>query len=202
MTGKLIIFEGIDGCGKTTQAKILLENLKTRHIPVILLREPGGTEVGERIRAILLDKSQDVLEIDPYAELMLFLSARRQLFVQEIKPRLNRGETVILDRFGDSSVAYQGYGHGVDISLIQNLNKIVTEQLSPSIIFLFDLDCNIALSRIKDIGDRIERNDKLFFQRVRQGYLDIAKNNPHIYKVLDATKTIQQLTQEIEQIIF
>lgn len=184
MNGFFITMEGIDSCGKTTQADLLKKRLENESIPHLLIREPGGTPVGEKIRDLLLHKG-DPLTND--AEILLYMAARAQLVAAVIRPALEKGLVVICDRYFDSTVAYQGYGGGGDRGWISALNEKVTDGLQPHLTFLFDLSVEEALRRRGGEGDRIEERALSYHRRVRQGYLAIAAEQPHRFLLLDAT---------------
>lgn len=193
-TGLLISFEGIDGCGKSTQLGLLQDRLLSMSIPTLALREPGGTHTSEAIRSILLDKQYD---ISPVAEMLLFSAARAQLVNERIRPALANGMIVLLDRFYDSTTAYQGYGRQfLDINTINELNMIATGGLTPDMSFYFDLDVDAAFSRRIGEGDRMEDSGKDFFDRVRNGYLRMAKDNELRFRTIDARQSME-LIQEV-----
>lgn len=171
--GFLISFEGIDFCGKSTQIDIFVEELDRLQIPVIVLREPGATEISEKVRNILLDNKNHIMT--SRTELLLYSAARAQLVMEKIIPAVERGEVVILDRFFDSTTAYQGYGREIDLDFINKLNIFATCGMKPDITFLIDLDPEIALKR-KDTKayDRLEQEDISFHKRVRDGFLEIS----------------------------
>jgi len=183
--GLFFSFEGIDGCGKTTQLKRFSLYLQQKNVPFICTREPGGNLVSEEIRKILLSSNFNIV---PRCELLLFSASRTQLCEEVIKPNLDKGICVLCDRFYDSTTAYQGYGRNFDYNLINQLNQISTDGLNPHITFLFDLKPEIAKKRISRNFDRMENNSIEFFERVRQGFLIQARNNLR-YIVLDASKT-------------
>ncbi len=204
----LITFEGIEGCGKTTQINLLENFLSEKNYPYILSREPGGTRIGDRVREILLDSQ--FLEINPYTELFLYLAARVQHVKEVIEPALKRGKIVLCDRFIDATIAYQGFGHGIDLQLIEELNTLVTRNLKPEITFLIDLPVEISLrrawNRIELEGfsakeDRFERKDLKFHQRVREGYLQIARKEPDRIKVIDGSEEKEFISQRICRIL-
>lgn len=201
MRGLFVTFEGIDGCGKSTQIEILQNLLSKRGYKNIFVREPGGTQIGESIRTILLDKINTNMK--PETELLLFEAARAQNVNDLILPALHRGETVICDRFADSSTAYQGYGRLLDVSAVKMLNAYATGGLTPDITFLFDIDPKIAASRLEDrtkCNDRIDLESIEFSARVRNGYLEIAKEEPSRIKIIDAAKDINSISKEIYKI--
>lgn len=171
--GLIISFEGIDGCGKTTQAGLFCEHLRKKGAKVLLLNEPGGTYTGERIRKILLDRKA---EISPLCELFLYIASRAQLVGEVIRPRVENGTTVILDRYVDSTTAYQGWGRGLPIRLIEYMHRSFISDVMPDITFLIDeLAENLLDVLGKKNRDRIERESIDFQKRVREGYLRIAK---------------------------
>ena len=192
--GRLISFEGIDGCGKSTQIRLAADYLRESGWDVKLLQEPGGTPAGERIRQILLSRSEqpDPPEMDPLTEFLLFASSRAQLVKQVIKPLLEAGSThrqtrisVLLDRFADSSLAYQGYGRGLDLGFIRAVNRVATTDLTPDLTILFDIAPESALARLTGATDRIERLGAPFFHRVRYGFLELAAAEPERWQVID-----------------
>ncbi|MDP8239821.1 MAG: dTMP kinase [Candidatus Hatepunaea meridiana] len=199
--GKLITFEGIDGSGKSTQAGKIYAYLTSRNVECKLLREPGGTRSGDLIRSILLSSAVDNLEMNPYTEYLLFVASRAELSRTVIRPLLKEGCTVILDRFGDSSLAYQGYGNGVDVEFIRRTNGIATDGIIPDLTILFDIDPEIAMSRPGDFDDRIEKRGIDFFKRVRDGFLELAQDEPERFRIVDASKDIESVTQEVISIV-
>lgn len=182
-----ITFEGIEGCGKSTQSKALKNRFARRGIPVLLVKEPGSTAVGKVVRQLLKHKLE--IELHPTTELLLFEVARAQLISEIIQPTLKKGINVICDRYGDSTLAYQGYGRGLDLETIDCLNKISTGGLSPAITFLPDLGVEEGLKRKGKASahDRFEREKRDFHQKVREGYLQMAKANPDRWLVVDGT---------------
>jgi len=193
--GLLITFEGIDGSGKTTQAARLAAALGPER--AILTKEPGGTPVGKILRSILLDPE---LAIDPKAELLLFLADRAQHLQTFIRPHLEAGTTVIIDRFIDATVAYQGFGLGHPLDLIDTIHRTILGGITPDRTFLFDLDPQKARERIIRRGGQktsVENRSEDFFQRVRNGYLLTAKEHPGRVRVLDALMTQDELARII-----
>ena len=188
---KIISFEGIEGVGKSTQIKMLDEHLKSIGFSTEILREPGSTVIGEKIRDILLNSDED---LSSETELLLMFSARAQLIKEKIINSSN--DFILFDRFFDASSAYQGYGRGLSLKLINNLIEF-TKCPIPDITFLLDISVDEGFKRkTNDTKDRIESSGNTFFENVRQGYLDLSKNNNRI-KVLDAQKPINDLHQEI-----
>ena len=194
----LITFEGIDGAGKSTQIQELVHALAVRGIEAITLREPGGTAVAEKIRQILLESSH---EITPIGELLLFSASRAELIQQVVTPALAIGKTVILDRFFDSTTAYQGYGRGLDLEMLRSIIAISTCGINPDITFYLDLEPEEAMKRkfsktsipLAFEGeelDRMERSGLEFYHNVRRGYLDIARINSGRFVLLNALDSV------------
>jgi dTMP kinase len=185
--GLFVTFEGIEGSGKTTQARLLVEALTARGIAVKLTREPGGTRLGERLRQILLDLGSAGML--PESELFLYLASRAEHVVRVIAPALERGEVVVSDRFGDASVAYQGGGRRLGAAAVESLNEVATRGVKPDVTFLLDLDAEEGLARLSGrVGprDRIESEEIGFHRRVRETYLDLARRDPARVVVVDA----------------
>ncbi len=193
-----ITFEGLDFCGKSTQVKLLIEYLEKKGNKIVLLREPGGTVISEKIRDILLDKKN--LEMCTETELLLFYASRAQLIDEKILPELKLGKIVISDRFFDSSTAYQGYGRGLSVDFINELNNFVVGKAIPDITFFLDLSINEIEKRKllfkKENLDRIESSVIDFWHKVREGYLDIAKKESRFF-IIDASRTIEEIHLEI-----
>ncbi len=195
--GLFITFEGIDGCGKSTQIKLLSDHLGSTGHEVVLLREPGGTVVGEKIRSVLLDKKNDGM--DPVCELLLFEAARAQIVRELIMPALDDGKIVICDRFFDSTYAYQGYARELGAEMVKALNLTATSGLEPDITFLLDIDPDEALKRRGIRGDGDDRMEALgtgFQQKVRQGYLELAASFDRVFKV-NASGTREEIFSAI-----
>jgi len=197
MKNRLITFEGIDGVGKTTQINLFLEKLKNNNLEYNLFREPGGTPVSEEIRNILLDNNNNVSSL---TETLLFLAARSDLVRKKIKPSLDKNNLyVICDRFLDSTLAYQSFGRGIDLKLIQSLTNAVVENIIPSITFLLDCNLDICLSRLNN-KDRMENAGKDFLLKVKQGFLELALLNKNRYVIIDANKSISEIQDSIWKI--
>lgn len=180
----LITMEGIDGCGKSTQTEKLQRNLEESAVPFVLVREPGGTAVGEDIRQVLLDNHYS---LSLQAELLLYMAARSELTEQIIIPALLEGKIILCDRFTDSTLAYQGYGGGADLKLIRALNCRATGGICPDLTFLLDLSVEEAAGRRSIAADRMESKDLHFHQRVRRGYLEIARQEPQRVIMVEAS---------------
>lgn len=179
-----ITFEGIDGSGKSTLINLLAAEMKRRKLKLRKLREPGDTPLGENLRTILASHKS----ITPAAEMALFIAARAQLVQDAIKPSLDKGEHVICDRYADSTLAYQGYGRGLDRALIKRMNSAATQGINPDITCLLDLPVKQAAKRRSANLDRIEREASAFHERVRKGYLALAKAEPKRWLVLDSRR--------------
>lgn len=198
MKGKFIVFEGIDGSGKTTQINLLAEDLRSRGFTVLDTREPGGTRVGESIREILLNPAYG--ELDPRAEALLYAAARAQHVAQVILPALNKGKIVLCDRFLDSSLAYQGFGRGIGVNLLRRINEPATDGLVPDLTIILDSGIENGMDRISQSGrdvDRIEREARTFHRKVRSGYLELAAREPCRYKVINANRPVGQVYADV-----
>jgi len=194
--GLLITFEGGEGCGKSTHVNLLRDYLKNKGFEVLIIREPGGTKTGEKLRKILLEEKS---EIAPLTELLLFLASRRELTVKVIKPALQKGIIIICDRFMDSTVAYQGYGRGIDIKLISKLNNMVVgKETFPDLTFILDTDKHLGF-KLKG-KDRIEVENEFFHKKVRRGYLEIAKQEPKRVKLIEVDGKIEEIQNKIRGI--
>ncbi len=195
--GIFITFEGIDGSGKTTQLELLYKKLILKKVDVVRMREPGSTDVGEKIRSLLADKKLDIM---PYTELLLFFSSRVQLIEELIQPALKRGKTILCDRFHDATVAYQSYGRGLSTDTIKMLERTFVLPVKPDRTFLLDCSYETAKRRMsKRSGKtRIEMMDRIFFERVRKGYLTIARQEPDRVILINANKGIDEIQGQIE----
>lgn len=197
--GTFITLEGPEGAGKTTQVKLLKKQLEELGVPHVTTRDPGGTELGKKIRSILL-KTESM--VAPMAELLLYEADRAQHVAEIIRPALEAGKLVMCDRYIDSSIAYQGYGRQVDIKLIEDLNELATGGLKPELTILFDIQSEDGLSRLHPGGhDRIEREAVDFHHRVRDGYLKLAEAEPDRWRILDASKPLSTVHAELVKIL-
>lgn len=192
--GLFITFEGADGCGKTTQLMLLAKYLKSKGRDVIVTREPGARGLGEKIREILLNYDG---EVSSQAEAFLFLADRAQHIDVIVNPAVESGKIVLCDRHTDSTVAYQGYGRGLDIDRIKMLNNLATGDRRPDLTFVFDIDVETSMKRVGNEKDRMESAGVEFFNRVRNGYHKISELEPERVKVLDASKSIEDIHKEI-----
>ena len=200
MVGSLITFEGIDGSGKSTQIQMLEHEFNMLGVEYKTFREPGGTELSEKIRKILLDKEN--IELISTAESLLFAAARAQLTAEQIKPAIEKGEFVICDRFTDSTIAYQGYGRGLDIKQLEEINYIATAGLTPDITFILDISPEAAAVRMEaEVSDRMEETGVEFFRRIRGGYLQIKDQNPNRYRLINGEQSPENVFKEIKEII-
>lgn len=203
-----ITFEGIEGCGKTTQARLLVKQLQQLNFPVALTREPGGTRIGDQIRKILLHPENT--DLTPVAELLLYEASRAQHVQQVIRPNLENGIHVICDRYGDASLAYQGVGRDLTVPLVREANRLATDGLQPDLTLLIDVDPEIGLSRARarnlkfDFAlaeGRFEEEDLIFHRKVRAGYLGLAQEAPDRFRVIDGNRDVENVSQQIQQIV-
>lgn len=195
-----ITIEGIEGAGKSTHAKYLVDYLRSLEFNVVHTREPGGTIIAEKIRNILLDK-KNFEPITDQAEILLLFAARSQHLTHVIIPALNEGKLVVCERFTDATVAYQGGGRGVELNNIRFLENFVQKDLRPNLVLLFDVEVKLGLDRIKSRGitDRIEQEKIDFFYKVKEMYLYMAKQTPEKYFVIDANKDLLLVQQQIKE---
>ncbi len=193
---RFISFEGIEGSGKSTQAKKLHDFLLSKNITTIYTREPGGTKTCEKIRAILIDET--IENLDPKTELLLNFASRIEHVEKLIKPSIADNKTVICDRFFDSSFAYQGFGFGIDQNIIEKIKNIAIANLQPDITFLIDIEVDQAFNRIKErsTNNRYEKLNRDFHQKVRNGFLELAKKNSRI-RIIDGNKNSDLVFQDI-----
>jgi dTMP kinase len=190
-----ITFEGGEGCGKSTQSRLLLEKLHQQSIPVALTHEPGGTALGNEIRRVL--KREQGIPISPQAELFLFAASRAQLVAELIRPALKEGKVVICDRFAHSTLVYQGYGRGLDLNTLEMVNNMATENLKPDLAILLNISPEQGLTRKRSRRDRFELEDLSFHRRVREGYLKMAAAEPDRWLVIDAMLPKGEITEII-----
>lgn len=197
--GKFITFEGIDGCGKSTQLAKMAELLSDVGFPVVTLREPGSTRISEQIRDIVLHTKEDLTDT---TELLLYEAARAELTAREIVPQLDRGAIVLCDRFYDSTTAYQGYGRGLDAVMVRKLHTVAVGSLRPDLTLVFEVPLTTAFARRGKKLDRLESQSRAFFERVRQGYHKIGLMSPRRVKLIDATGTIDETFELIRPLVF
>ena len=189
-----ITFEGADGCGKTTQIELLNKYLQEKGFKTLVTREPGAKGLGEKLREILLNYDG---EVSPNCESFLFLADRAQHVDCVIKPALKDGVIVLCDRHTDSTVAYQGHGRQLDIEQIKKLNEIAVNGLKPDLTIVFDIDIETSMQRVGKTKDRMESAGMDFFNRVRNGYLAIAKEEPNRVKVINSADTIERIHEKV-----
>ncbi len=207
----LITFEGIDGSGKSTQVRLLKQYLHAHGVEVLVLREPGGAPLSEQIRALLLESKSEIGQI---AELLLFSASRAELVRTIIQPAIERHQLVILDRFYDSTTAYQGYGRGIDLNLVHSLNRIASLGIEPQLTFYLDVPPEVALVRKyaekslplsfenhETTHDRMERSGLEFYRRVREGYKTLVQENAHRFVELNALQAIDELHKQVVHIV-
>ncbi len=204
MMGKLIVFEGVEGAGKTTQIERTFDWLQTcvpNHISLYKTREPGGTEIGMDLRHLLLLGENGALH--QRTELLLYAADRAQHVEQFLKPKLEQGAIILCDRYTDSTIAYQGYGRGIDLELIHQLNQIATLGLTSDLTLWFDIDVEQGLARAKKRGsvDRMEQADLAFHQRVRQGFRDLAAADPQRMVRIEANLPETEVQQQVCQVL-
>jgi dTMP kinase len=198
MTGKLITFEGIDFCGKSVQVDQLTRKLHQQKIEYLLFREPGGTIIAEKIRETLLTKEQE--SMSPVTEYLLYSAARSQLVLRKIKPAIQQGILVICDRFFDSSTAYQGYGRDIDLNIVHQINQLATDGIKPDLTFFIDIDLDEMEKRKQQSHkklDRMEQQGSAFFEKVRNGYLKIVKEESERFYLIDGKRTINLIADEV-----
>lgn len=205
MRGIFVTFEGIEGSGKSTQITLLADYLTAQGRPVTLTREPGGTAIGDQVRKVLLNPENTSL--DPTAELLLYAAGRAQHLAELIMPGLKADKIVLCDRFSDATLAYQGYGRGLDLVLIRSLDRIVTGGMRPDITVLLDIEAGAGLARARrrnscdglEAEARFENEHVSFHERVRRGYLDLAKEEPGRFRVVDASQPPDRVQTEIRR---
>ncbi|MDZ8240222.1 MAG: dTMP kinase [Nostoc sp. ChiQUE01a] len=218
MGGKLIVFEGVEGCGKTSQIQLCCQWLESLGISVVVTREPGGTQLGLDLRRLLLEKAEDKpfpagryangfaqgKPIAEVTELLLYAADRSQHVEQELKPNLAAGKYILCDRYTDSTIAYQGYGRGLNIGLINQLNYIATGGLESDLTIWLDVDVEVGLSRKREsqVGlDRIEQETIAFHRRVQQGYAELAASHPSRIARVDGSLSKQAVQEVIQEIL-
>jgi len=203
--GRFVSFEGIEGCGKTTQIALLSEYLKTHSIAHTITREPGGTAVGEGIRKVLLNS--ETIRLTAASELLLFYASRSQNIQEKIKPALERNEIVICDRYYHASMAYQGYGRGIPLDFIRKLTDLVCDPYRPDLTFLLDIEPEVGLARARarnhrriENEGRFEAEDLEFYNRVREGYLELASEDERI-QLLYAGRPIETVHRHVRTLL-
>lgn len=203
MAGAFITFEGIDGCGKSTQLRLLASELRMRGVPVVATREPGGTPLGKRLRTALLDVQE---QVDPLTELLVFAADRAQHVRKHLLPALERNQVVLSDRYADATVAYQGAGRGFEAKLIEEIVQLATGGLKPDLTLLFDLSVPESAVRTRKRvqnkrTDRLDVEDEAFHMRVRDAYLRIAKAEPERFRIIDASGSVEDTQRRVMEIV-
>jgi len=207
MKGMFITFEGIEGSGKSTQIALLANHLTARGVRHVLTREPGGTSIGDQVRKILLDPANSSL--DPAAELLLYAAGRAQHLREIILPALADGTNVLCDRFSDATLAYQGYGRGLDTEMVRSLDRIVTSGMRPDLTLLFDIEAASGIARARGRNNRrgleaearFENEELAFHERVRQGYLTLVAQEPDRIRVVDASSSPEAIQGQVRKIV-
>ncbi len=192
-----ITFEGLDFSGKSTQVGLLADTLSQSGAKTLVLRDPGGTAIGERIRAVLLNR--ELLDMSDYTELFLFSASRSQLVQEIVKPALQDGTIVVCDRFYDSTTAYQGWGRGLSLDAIKAINRVAADELVPAITYFIDIpvsEIELRMVRQNAGADRMEMNGRAFYERVREGFLQLAKEEPR-FEVIDGRMNIEEIRQKV-----
>ena len=195
-TGLFVTFEGIDGCGKTTQLDMSYRYLRSLGYDVVRLREPGSTPTAEKIRRLLLDRNSQLADV---TELLLYEAARAEITRTEILPNLRAGRIVLCDRFYDSTTAYQGYGRGLDLQAVKRLHTLAVGECLPDLTLVFDVTLPVAAGRLGKNRDRLESQPSAFHRRVRDGFLKIAVSEPGRVKVVDGTQSAEQVFVEVRK---
>ena len=199
MKGKFITFEGSEGCGKSTQSKLLYEYLRSNGFNAVVLREPGGVKISEKIRALLLDVKNE--SISNVCEMLLYMAARAQVVEKLIKPELSKGKIVICDRFLDSTIAYQGFGLGLDIKAIKFIGNVATLGIKPDLTIFLDLPVEKGLHHRRNSLDRIEKRDLSYHKRVKSGYLKLVKAEPVRIKIVKVEKDLNLTQSKIRKLV-
>jgi dTMP kinase len=203
MAGAFITFEGIDGCGKSTQLRLLTGELRVRGMQVVATREPGGTPLGKKLRAALLDVQE---QVDPLSELLVFAADRAQHVRKHLLPALEGNQIVLSDRYADATAAYQGAGRGFDAKLIEEIIELATGGLKPDLTLLFDLSVDDAAVRTRrrvasKRTDRLDSEDREFHERVRDAYLEIANASPDRFRIIDARGSVNETHRTVMDIV-
>jgi len=194
--GLFITFEGSEGSGKSTQIALIETELKKKGLDVLLIREPGGVKISELIRKVLLDVKNT--EMNNECEVLLYMAARAQLVGEVIRPALACGKVVLCDRFLDSTIVYQGYGHGMDLKTIRDIGAFSTQKVRPDMTLLFDIETEEGLRRAGQNKDRIEQRSLDYHKRVRSGYLQLAKEDPGRFRVIRVDRGKEEIFQEVK----
>lgn len=199
--GLFITIEGTDGSGKTTQMSLIKDYVRSIGCELVIVREPGGTRISERIRNVILDP--EYIEMDSYTEMLLYAASRAQLVAETIRPALEQGKIVICDRFIDSTYAYQGFGRGIDIGVLESVNNIAVDGIMPDITFFFDLDPELALERrmASSATDRIENEKMEFHRKVHDGYVKLAGKYPDRIRRIDSSRSVEAVWDDVRLLL-
>ncbi len=195
MRGRFITFEGSEGSGKSTQINLIRKYLRKKNKEVLFLREPGGVKISEKIRRILLDVKNE--KMGDECEMLLYMAARAQMVEEKVLPSLKKGSIVLCDRFLDSTMAYQGYGNGMDANFIKRVGQFVTKGIQPDLTIIFDIGVKKGLLRLNRAKDRIEQRALAYHNRVRKGYLAIAKKEPKRIKVIKVNASKEAVHKDV-----
>lgn len=198
-SGKFITFEGAEGSGKSTQIKKVCRYLKDLKLPVLLLREPGGVKISEKIRNLLLDVRNE--EMNDICETLLYMAARAQVVAEVVLPALMDGKIILCDRFLDSTLVYQGYGNGIDLDFIRSIGTHATQSIKPDMTIFFDIDPADGFARLHRPKDRIEQRSIEYHNRVRKGYLELARQEPGRIKMVDGQEKISKVFKDVKEYI-
>ncbi|OGO80103.1 MAG: dTMP kinase [Clostridiales bacterium GWC2_40_7] len=199
--GLFITIEGTDGSGKTTQMGLIRDYVRSAGCEVVMVREPGGTRISERIRNVILDP--EYTEMSANAEMLLYAASRAQLVAETVRPALEQGKIVICDRFIDSTYAYQGFGRGIELGVLESVNNIAVDGIIPDITFFFDLDPELALGRriASTATDRIENEKMEFHRKVHNGYVQLALKYPDRIRRIDSSRSVEAIWDEVRQVL-
>jgi dTMP kinase len=199
--GMFITVEGTDGSGKSTQIEMMKKYISSKGIDVVLTREPGGTTISEKIRSIILDPEN--IKMADMTELLLYAASRAQLVDEIIRPAIEKGKTVIADRFIDSSYVYQGFGRGMDLKIIETVNKTAVDGILPNLTLFFDISPEVALRRRTELSDpdRIEKEEMDFHMRVYNGYIKLASDNPQRIVTIDSNRDVEAIAADVRKIV-
>jgi dTMP kinase len=197
LKGKFITFEGSEGSGKSTQIQMIFNYLKKKKLPAIVLREPGGVNISEQVREILLDVRNK--NMGNACETLLYMASRAQLVEEQILPALQKGKIVLCDRFLDSTLAYQGYGNGVDLFFIKEVGRFATQGIEPQLTFIFDINAKIGLNRIQRPKDRIELRALEYHNRVRRGYREMATQEPDRIRLIEVNRSKEEIHEIVKR---
>jgi dTMP kinase len=196
--GKFITFEGIDGCGKSTQMKAVAQRLEKEGHRLLLTREPGGTPIAEKIRNVIMSTENE--EMVSECELLLYLAARAQHVREKIEPALKEGRIVLCDRFQEATFAYQGYGRALSMDVLRTMNAFATGGTSPDLTLIFDITVDLSRQRLQSMNkatDRMESGSRSFYERIREGYQELARHEPSTIELVDGARPLDEITDRI-----